>query len=877
MSRRSIARRHVGFQDRARIEASCRITSRSPLRGQRDLHSIDSQRNRWQGSATADVIHVVPQELRDIGREHLARWASHLRYVAALLLLLLSVSAAAADYLSHQQSGNRLDIQTSEGALTLTFQQAGAIEAHYQPKGVKQLPSYSIAAAPPPLTTAMTESAGQLVFASTELEARIDKSPLRIRYYRKGQLLLAEEQGAYAFETVRGFRFHLDPDEKLMGAGERVLGMNRRGHRLPLYNKPHYGYTTESEQMYFSLPAVMSSHKYLLLFDNSASGTVDLGKTDPDILEFQAVAGRLSYLVFAGDSYPELIHNYVRVTGTQPLPPRWAFGNYASRFGYRSEAEVREVVAKFQQADIPLDAVVIDLYWFGKDIQGHLGKLDWDRETFPNAEQMLADLRAQGIKTILVTEPFILTTSTRWQEAVEAGVLALNVAGQPKTYDFYFGNTGLIDVFKPEAASWFWNIYAGLMRQGVSGWWGDLGEPEVHPADTIHVNGTAEEVHNAYGHNWAKLVYENHVATYPDRRPFIMMRAGAPGSQRYGMIPWTGDVERSWGGLKPQVELALQMSLLGMAYTHSDLGGFAGGESFDADLYLRWLQYGVFQPVFRPHAQDHIASEPVFHDPQTVALARDAIRLRYRLLPYLYTLAWENSRTGMPLMRPLFFGDENDASLIERSDAYYWGDAFLVAPITDPGQMSKTVELPKGVWFDFWSDARHEGGQAASIAVSSATIPVLVRAGAFIPMVAPFAHTEQYTTERLELHYYADASVSSASGRMYDDDGHSRLAPDNGHNEVLEFSARQQDGGLTIELKREGGDYAGKPAVRQMELVVHGWKSAPQALSVDQQAVALGNESDWQSGKSAAWHDSASGQLHLRFPWAAQPIRVELR
>ena len=131
--------------------------------------------------------------------------------------------------------------------------------------------------------------------------------------------------------------------------------------------------------------------------------------------------------------------------------------------------------------------------------------------------------------------------------------------------------------------------------------------------------------------------------------------------------------------------------------------------------------------------------------------------------------------------------------------------------------------------------------------------------------------------ERLELHYYADASVSSASGRMYDDDGHSRLAPDNGHNEVLEFSARQQDGGLTIELKREGGDYAGKPAVRQMELVVHGWKSAPQALSVDQQAVALGNESDWQSGKSAAWHDSASGQLHLRFPWAAQPIRVELR
>jgi len=805
---------------------------------------------------------------------HLARCAAN---VVPMLLLLLSFTASAADYVSHQLSGNSLAIQTTEGALTLTFQQPGAIEAHYQPTGIKQLPSYSIAGAPPALLTAVSESDSQLVFASSELEARIDKRPLRISYYRGGELLLAEEKGAYAFETVRGFRFKLGADEKLMGTGERVLGMNRRGHRLPLYNKPHYGYTTESEQMYFSLPAVMSSDKYILVFDNSASGTVDLGKTDPDILEFQAVGGRLSYLVFAGDSYPELIHNYVRVTGTQPLPPRWAFGNYASRFGYRSEVEVREVVAKFQQADIPLDAVVIDLYWFGPDIKGHLGKLDWDRKAFPTPERMLADLSAQGIKTILVTEPFILTTSTRWQEAVDAGVLALNVAGKPKTYDFYFGNTGLIDVFKPEAASWFWSIYAGLMQQGVAGWWGDLGEPEVHPADTIHVNGTAEEVHNAYGQTWAKLVYENHVTTYPERRPFIMMRAGAPGSQRYGMIPWTGDVDRSWGGLKPQVELALQMSLLGMAYTHSDLGGFAGGEAFDAELYLRWLQYGVFQPVFRPHAQDHIPSEPVFHDAHTVALARDAIRLRYRLLPYLYTLAWENSRSGMPLMRPLFFADESDPALIDRSDAYFWGDAFLVAPITEAGAMSKTVELPKGVWFDFWSDRRHDGAQAATIAVSSATIPVLVRAGAFVPMVAPYANTEQYTTEQLELHYYADASVSSASGQMYDDDGSSRLAPDNGHNELLEFNATQADGKLTIDLTRAGGDYPGKPAVRQIELVVHGWTTAPQTLTAGSETLALGSQAEWESGHARAWHDSASSQVHLGFAWAEEPVRVELR
>ena len=358
----------------------------------------------------------------------------------------------------------------AEATLTLRFRQPGAIEAFYEKPGVKQLPSFSIAdPAAPAVAAELAEAPGELVYRTPQLTARIQKSPLRVSYWRGDELLLAEEAGGYAHQTVRGFRFALSEGEKLIGGGQRVLGMDRRGHRLPLYNKPHYGYTTQSEQMYFSMPAVLSSRKYLLLFDNSASGFMDLGKTEPGILEFQAVGGRTGYLVFAAPDYPGVMQQYVKVTGTQPLPPRWALGNYASRFGYRSEAEVRATVQKFIDLGIPLDAVVIDLYWFGKDIQGHLGKLDWDRNTFPTPVEMMADLKAKGVNTILVTEPFILTTSTRWQEAVDAGVLAKDLAGRPKTFDFYFGNTGLIDVFKPEAAQWFWGIYAGLMRQGVAG------------------------------------------------------------------------------------------------------------------------------------------------------------------------------------------------------------------------------------------------------------------------------------------------------------------------------------------------------------------------------------------------------------------------
>ena len=207
----------------------------------------------------------------------------------------------------------------------------------------------------------------------------------------------------------------------------------------------------------------------------------------------------------------------------------------------------------------------------------------------------------------------------------------------------------MVDVFDKQAQDWFWQYYQKLAEQGVTGWWGDLGEPEVHPGDALHnLNGVkvkADTVHNVYGHQWAEMVYERLLKFQPETRPFVLMRSGFIGSQRYGMVPWTGDVSRSWGGFKPQVELALQMSLLGLSYIHSDLGGFAGDSPIDSELYIRWLQYGVFQPVYRPHAQENAKPEPIFHDKETKDILREYVKLRYRLMPYIYSLSIENSLT----------------------------------------------------------------------------------------------------------------------------------------------------------------------------------------------------------------------------------------
>ncbi|WP_088330622.1 TIM-barrel domain-containing protein [Lacimicrobium sp. SS2-24] len=803
------------------------------------------------------------------------------RFTTLFFLWLWCLPLQAAELVSHHLQHGTLILNTSEGSVTLTPYGEGAFEVFYEPDDVAQLPSFAIAEDASRSAGTLTTQGDKLVFSHGDLRAVISPSPVQIAYYQGERFLLAEEKGLFVHPTLRGFRFRLSESEKLLGGGQRVLGMDRRGQRLPMYNKAHYGYTTESRQMYYSLPAVFSSHNYILAFDNSASGHLDLGHNEKDVLQFEAVSGRTAYLIAAGQHYADTLSRYVEVTGHQPMVPRWALGNYASRFGYRTEAQTRKVVALFQEQQIPLDAVILDLFWFGSEVKGMMGNLDWDRQAFPEPEQMIEDFSEQGVKTILITEPFVLSTSDKWEEAVNAGALAKNLAGEVKRFDFYFGNTGLIDVFDPVAQDWFWQTYDRLLEQGVGGWWGDLGEPEVHPADTLHrlSDGrvvSADEIHNAYGHQWAKMVFERHRQARPDERPFIMMRSGFVGSQRYGMIPWTGDVSRSWGGLKPQVELSLSMGLLGLGYTHSDLGGFAGGEQFDAELYTRWLQYGVFQPVYRPHAQENIAPEPVFHDARTRDIVREFIRLRYAMLPYNYTLSYLNSQKGIPLMRPLFFAQPQNTALMDNKDSYFWGDAFLVTPVTEPGVDEVNVTLPEGVWFDYFTGKRYEGGKVITQPTSIETLPVLVKAGSFVPMVEPVLTTKDYSPDALILHYYHDPSVQQGQGLMYEDDGSTFDAVAKREYEILSFSAKQHETSLDIVLQREGFAYAGMPEQREITLTVHNWPKRPDSVTLNGQKVAIYDS--YQQALAAGqgcWWDNQG--LSVRFSWDHHKKTISIR
>lgn len=754
-------------------------------------------------------------------------------------LLVFSSSISAAQYLSHKQIEQSLFINTDEGELKITAYQSDGFEILYQSQ-LEQLPSYALDAAPQQTKIHIAEQHDSIRISTDALTVVINKSPTRLAFIKSGEVLFEEESGFFNTVEQVGFNFKLSQGEKLLGGGQRVLGMDRRGHRLPLYNKAHYGYGTESNQMYYGLPAVMSDKKYALVFDNSAAGYMDIGYTDKNVLSFSAMGGRTAYLFVAGDNYPDLIDNFTRLTGRQPLPPRWAMGNFASRFGYQSEKETRDTVQKFIQQDFPLDAVVLDLYWFGPDVKGHMGNLDWNRETFPTPEKMIDDFKKVGVNTVVITEPFILTTSKKWQSAVANNALATQGNGKPYVYDFFFGNTGLVDVFSEAGQNWFSQAYSDLFKQGVAGWWGDLGEPEVHPSNAMHkaqgMSVTAEEIHNAYGHKWAQMVFNHQQQISADTRPMIMMRSGFIGSQRYGMLPWTGDVSRSWDGLSPQVELSLQMSVFGLAYTHSDLGGFAGGEVFDAEMYIRWLQYGVFQPVYRPHAQQDIPPEPVFHDEITQSIVREYIKLRYQLLPYNYSLVYENSLTGMPLMRPMMFEDETNAEFFDIADQYLWGDAFLIKPIVQSKVSKVAVVLPEGYWFDFWNDELYQGRQQVEIKTELKHLPVLVRAGAFVPMIDPIQSTSLYTSQVLNLHYYDHHSIEQSSGQMYEDDGINPQAIETQQYQILEFGSTKSEKVLELNIAANG-NYQGMPKLRKVNLIIHNVAKAPKSISFKQSAT----------------------------------------
>ncbi len=778
-------------------------------------------------------------------------------------------------YISHFDRDSVIDILTNHGITQIISYNKNIFEVVHFPKSFTIIDSsHSVIMNPINPYYNIINNDSWLRIRTDSLSLAIHKDPFYVAFIYNNDTIVQEERGFFTRTDTDGLRFKTGDNEKLFGLGERSNALDLVGNSYKLYNRPKYGYEIGAKNLNYSIPLVVSSNKYLLLFDNPQKGNVDIGESEKSIIEWTAIGGTMKYFVVAGSNFKIISNNYGKLTGTQPLPPIWALGNMQSRMGYRTQTETDSIVSLTLDEDFPLDAMIIDLYWFGDSLHGTMGRLDWYKPNWPEPEKMISDFRKKGVKTILITEPYILDSLANYKIADSLEILALDSNGNSYVNrEFYFGDGALLDIFKPEAGNWFWTKYKAQMDIGVEGWWGDLGEPENHPSDQIHIIGKADEVHNIYGHYWHKALFENFRKDFPNRRLFNLNRAGFAGSQRYSIYPWTGDVSRSWGGLQAQIPLLIHMSLSGLPFIHSDAGGFAQG-ALDNELYTRWLQMACFSPILRPHGSG-IPSEPVYFNDTTKSIVRNFMKIRYQLLPYFYTLSAEAKLHGYPIVRPLFYEFPDDTTAYSIANEYMLGDDILIAPVVERGQVKQELYLPKGKkWYNFWNNFLFDGGKTKSVKIDLETIPIFVKSGSFIPMVPYFSTTDNYTTRNLTFRYYFDHSSITNTYTMFEDDGSTYGTIESGEYRLIVIKRKvKSDGEYSYTLESKGNGYNNEPVVRNITIEIIGLNKSNIDSLYNNDVKMVKSENKTESNNEY-YYDHISKKWILNLVWDGSYIEI---
>lgn len=677
-----------------------------------------------------------------------------------------------------------------------------------------------------------------------------------------GQILRAEQppqRYIFAEETVGWVqRASLAPEEHIYGLGEQAGPLNLRGSFHRLWNTdPAGSYSPQTDPLYMPIPvyySLQSAGGYLIFYQNSYPAVIGFGPAklgrkqrplppypsskqpaglsplDGDHSLVYFAGGMLRYYLMPG-SPAEALERYTRLTGRPGLPPRWSLGYHQSRWGYKTAAEIREIVKGFKDRDLPLDAIHLDI-----DYMDGYRVFTVDPDRFSDLPGLSAELEQQGVHLVTIVDPGVKQDVD--YEVFREGMkrkLFLNLGdGQPAVGQVWPGWAVFPDFSSLEVREWWGVQYEKLTRLGVDGFWHDMNEPSCFaawgdpslPVSVRHAfegrGGTHAEGHNLYALQMNQAAHAALRSLRPERRPWIVSRSGWASQQRFAWN-WTGDTESTWQAQRMALETVLGLGMSGIPFSGPDTGGFSGNPS--AELYLRAFQTSAFLPFFRTHSASNTNRREcwVYGEPYTSILRR-YLYLRRRLMPLIYTLAWEAGRSGAPLVRPLFWLAPQDRGLWDVGDAFLLGDSLLVAPILEPGARSRTVQLPPGRWYDFWGDSVFEGPGQAALPASLEQIPVLVRGGSVLPLDEDGV---------LALHIYPPAPGETQgglfpAGRVYSDAGDGY-----GPWRLDRFSMQAGDD-LEIHWAQEGEFPFPYSAIR---VVSHG--AVPAAAQVDGRPASL--------------------------------------
>ena len=721
-------------------------------------------------------------------------------------------------------------VNTNNGSVTITAYSDSIVRVLPRLAGNQLAPKASASViATPKAQLSVSETAQSVNVSTKALTVKIDKTTGMASFVdNNGEVLLSENAStAKDADGKTVYSFSKGADEAFYGGGERPCSVDLNGKSLLNYNEAHYGYIYHPDitGINITIPYYISTKGYGVYFDDYCKSVLSF---EDGIKYTTNLKNPVPYFFMLGDkkNLAPVVKHFTDLTGHQDLPAFWAFGYITSKYGYKTQDEVMAVVDTLKTQGYPLDGVVLDLYWFG--IETDMGKLDWDKSHFPDHKAMIKTLKDKGINMMLVSEPFFnkLGGIDSYNELAKKGLLVVDAEGKVQDPVLWIGESGLIDISKQEARDWMWAKYKATAEDGVNGFWGDLGEPEKHLETIVHSTGeTAEEYHNRFGNDWARTVYEGFKKDYPDQRYFLIMRAGTAGLQHYNVCPWSGDISRSWEGLQAQVPLMINTQLSGLGYESSDIGGFAVQEGMEKqpELYLRWLQLGLFNPILRTHAQK--VPEPYLYTEDGMQdIIKGLVKARYNWLPYIYTLAFENSTTGAPFNRSINYYEADNKALDNCDSEYLWGENVLVAPVMTKGATSRSVIFPKGKWhaIDKYSEVYTD---SATVPTPLDRLPAYVRDGAIIPMANyEMNNVTEYNPAKLNVLYYPSAEKTTYA--LFEDDRTSTGTIERGEYNLINFAGQEDAKTITFTAELSGKGYATAPASHDITVSILGVKKA---------------------------------------------------
>ncbi|MEP2058678.1 MAG: glycoside hydrolase family 31 protein [Maribacter litoralis] len=696
----------------------------------------------------------------------------------------------------------------------------------------------------------VVENDTEYIISTARLNVLVDKKTLRTQISDLDGTIINEDELGFHWEenyeyggnTVKMSKI-TQCGESFYGMGDKAMHSNLKGKRVENWVTDQFAYAKEQDPLYKAIPFYVGLNKgiaYGIYFDNSFKTGFDFSQERRNITSFWAEGGEMNYYFIFGPDMPKVVSSYSSLTGTPELPPMWALGFHQSKWSYYPESNVKEIASEFRKLQIPCDAIYLDI-----DYMDGFRCFTWDKNHFPDPKRMIQELEEDGFKTVVMIDPGIKVDRDYWiyNEALENGYFCKRGDGPLMHGKVWPGECNFPDFTNPKVREWWAELYKEFMSDlGVHAVWNDMNEPAVMevpsktaPLDTRHnYDGhpcTHRKAHNVYGMQMVRATYEGVKKYVYPKRPFVITRAAFSGTQRYSST-WTGDNVATWEHLWIANVQVQRMCLSGYSFVGSDIGGFA--EQPDGELFARWVQLGIFHPFCRVHSSgDHGDQEPWSFGSEITDIVRKFVELRYQLLPYLYTMFYKYTKENIPMVQSLVFFDQEDNQTHFRTDEFIFGDKILVCPIQEPNAQGRRMYVPRGEWYDFWTNEYVEGGKEKWVAAALDMIPIFVKAGSIIPKYPVQQYVGEKKIEELVLEvYYKEGTETS---EVYED-ANNGYDYKKGRYSLSNYKLIGKDNSLVIQLFKDG---TFNTEYEKMRLNFHGLPFEIDSVKIDNEEIPL--------------------------------------